>query len=112
MCQRLTGLVKRQKYPSVPDYRTENSELFSLHEELACFAHVTASSTLQQRRASGLSFFLGPNNLVWIQGDPILSTGHWQIAGTIRDLFEVHANRIHVFVQRTAIDDWFDVGIG
>jgi hypothetical protein len=102
----MTEQEKQHRFPAAPDYSTTSSELHSSPEELACFALVDTSSTVRQRRASGLSFFLGPENFMWVQGNPSEPTT------TAQRLFELYGNRLHVFARRTLREDWFDVGTG
>jgi hypothetical protein len=113
MTDRLSEQEKRQKHSAVPDYSTASSELFSSPEELTCFALVDTSSTVEQRRASGRSFFLGPETFIWVPGvSPKPPTGEQHSSATAQRLFELHASHIHVFARRTPRDEWFDFGMG
>lgn len=113
MFERITEQEKRHRFPAAPDYDTVSGELYSSPGELACFALVDTSSTVQHRRASGLSFFLGPENFMWVQGDALKTTTGRQgaVANTI-SLFQSHGEGIQVFVRRSAMGDWLDAGRG
>lgn len=112
MFDRLTEQEKRRKYPAAPDFSTATTTLFSSPGELACFAVVDTSSTVRQQRASGISYFFGPRNLLWVPGHTPDPTGEQHSFATAISLFRSHGGSIHVFVRHAAVDDWFDVGTG
>lgn len=113
MSARITDQEKRCKYVVASDYSTGSTELFSQTEELVCFALVATAPTIQQRRVSGISYFLSPEYFVWVPGDlSSPTTDNQRSSATARQLFEANGSRIHIFVRRTPYDDWFDIGKG
>ncbi|VTR96994.1 hypothetical protein [Tuwongella immobilis] len=112
MFERVTEREKCDKYPAAPDYSAGSTELFSSAQELTCFATVDTSPTAQQRHSSGLSFFLGPENFVWIPGNPDPTMSRRLDSEAVIALFRSHKQAIHVFVRRGKGDDWVDVGNG
>ena len=110
MFKRLAEQDKRRTYPAAPDYRSESTELFASIGELACFALIATCPTVQKMRATGLSFFFGPEAFVWVPGNAN-SVDH-EGSTTATGLFESHATQIHLFVKRNPLENWFDIGKG
>lgn len=113
MFNRITEQEIRNRFPDAPDFSAATTELYSTPGELACFALVNTSSTLEQRQASGLSYFLGPSYFVWVPNSPFEPTNAKEYSSaTHQKLFELHPRYIHVLARRTADEDWFDIGKG